>query len=62
MEDMIMFNYTSKINYANPKTNSLRVGLPKEIVKILNIEAGDTMDWQVEVNDGKVSVTAKKLE
>lgn len=57
-----MFNYTSKINYANPKTNSLRVGLPKEIVKILNIEAGDTMDWQVEVNDGKVSVTAKKLE
>ncbi|WP_394347105.1 AbrB/MazE/SpoVT family DNA-binding domain-containing protein [uncultured Methanobrevibacter sp.] len=57
-----MFNYTSKINYANPKTNSLRVGLPKEIVKLLKVEAGDVMDWQVDVTDGEITVIAKKLE
>lgn len=57
-----MFNYTSKINYANPKTNSLRVGVPKEIVKLLNIKAGDVMDWQVDVTDGEISVIARKLE
>ena len=59
---MIMFNYTSKINYANPKSKSLRVGLPKEIVKVLNVEAGDKMDWKVDVTDGEISVIVKKLE
>ena len=49
-----MFNYTSKINYANPKSKSLRVGLPKEIVKVLDVEAGDKMDWKVDVTDGKI--------
>lgn len=57
-----MFNYTSKINYANPKSKSLRVGLPKEIVKVLNVEAGDKMDWKVDVTDGEISVIVKKLE
>jgi len=59
---MIMFNYTSKINYANPKSKSLRVGLPKEIVKVLDVEAGDKMDWKVDVTDGEISVIVKKLE
>ncbi|WP_407420711.1 AbrB/MazE/SpoVT family DNA-binding domain-containing protein [Methanobrevibacter sp.] len=57
-----MFNYTSKINYANPQTKSLKVGLPKEIVKVLDVQPGDIMDWQVDVTDGKITVIAKKLE
>jgi len=57
-----MFNYTSKINYANPKSKSLRVGLPKEIVKVLNVQAGDKMDWKVDITDGEISVIVKKLE
>ena len=57
-----MFNYTSKINYANPKSKSLRVGLPKEIVKVLNVQAGDKMDWKVDVTDGEITVIVKKLE
>lgn len=57
-----MFNYTSKINYANPQTKSLKVGLPKEIVKVLGVKPGDKMDWRVDVTDGKISVTVKKLE
>ena len=57
-----MFNYTSKINYANPETKSLKVGLPKEIVKVLNVQPGDTMDWQVDVEDGEIKVICKKLE
>ena len=57
-----MFNYKSKINYANPKTNSLKVGLPKEIVKLLKVKPGDSMDWQVDITDGEITVIAKKLE
>lgn len=59
---MIMFNYTSKINYANPETKSLKVGLPKEIVKVLNVKPGDTMNWQVDIEDGDIKVIAKKQE
>ena len=57
-----MFNYKSKIHYANPKSKSLRVGLPKEIVKVLNVKPGDTMDWGVDITDNKITVIAKKLE
>ena len=57
---MKMFEYTSKINYANPKTKSLKVGLPKEIVKILKVKPGDTMKWSVEVENDKIHVIASK--
>ena len=57
-----MFNYTSKIHYANLKSKSLRVGLPKEIVKVLGVKPGDTMDWEVDITDNKAIVIAKKLE
>lgn len=57
-----MFNYTSKINYANPHTKSMKVGLPKEIVKVLGVKPGDKMDWQVDITDGEITVIAKKLE
>ena len=57
-----MFNYTSKINYANPQTKSMKVGLPKEIVKVLGVKPGDKMDWRVDVTDGEITVIAKKLE
>ena len=59
-----MFKYKSKINMANTKSNSLRVGIPKEIVKILEVSAGDKIQWNVDVNmdNGKVSVIAEKSE
>lgn len=55
-----MFEYTSKINYANPNTKSLKVGLPKEIVKILQVKPGDKMKWSVEVENDEIIVIASK--
>ena len=57
-----MFNYTSKINYANAQNKSLKAGIPKEIVKVLDIQAGNKLDWNVDVNNNKIIVTVKKLE
>lgn len=59
-----MFKYNSKINVANPKSNSLRAGIPKEIVKLLEVEAGDTMEWIVEAisKDEFIIKVAKKEE
>ncbi len=46
-----MFKYKSKVGVANPKSNSLRNGLPKQVAQFLGVEAGDTLTWIVEVKD-----------
>ena len=57
-----MFDYTSKINYANPHTNSLKAGIPKEIVKELKLEVGNSMKWEVLVEiDEKTKELKKKV-
>ena len=55
-----MSKYVTKINYANPRYNSLRCGIPKEIVELLNLSAGDNLKWILDEDTGKVSV--EKLE
>ena len=58
-----MNKYVTKVNYANPQYNSLRCGIPKEIVESLNIEAGDSIKWTKEENEkGKIIVKVEKLE
>lgn len=57
-----MFKYKSKVGIANVKSNSLRVGLPKEIVKLLNLNAGDFVEWSVDVSDNKFTIIATKEE
>jgi len=47
----MMFKYKSKVGVANPKSNSLRNGLPKQVAQFLGVEAGDTLTWIVEVKD-----------
>ena len=60
---MIMFKYSSKVNVANPKSNSLRAGIPKEIVKVLGIDAGDIIEWNVDVvNNDEFRIIVKKKE
>ena len=60
---MIMFKYSSKVNVANPKSNSLRAGIPKEIVKVLGIGAGDIIEWNVDVvNNDEFRIIVKKKE
>ena len=51
--------YLTKVNYANLQNNSLRCGIPKEIVQHLNIEPGDSVKWIID-ETGKVIV--EKLE
>lgn len=58
-----MFKYKSKINFSNPKSNSLRVGIPKEIVKLLDVSAGDSAEWNVDIGNNKeITIIVKKAE
>ena len=58
-----MFRYNTKVNPANPNSKSLRTTVPKEIVEILDLEQGDTVQWQVDVinnSEFNIIVTKKK--
>ncbi len=57
-----MLKYTSKVNYANLQKNSLRCGIPKEVVEFLGIEAGESVKWIVDVQADKTTITVEKLD
>ena len=57
-----MFKYKSKVGIANPNSNSLRVGVPKEVVKVLELSQGDSVEWNVDVTNNEISVIVKKAE
>ena len=57
-----MFKYKSRVGIANPSSNSLRVGIPKEIVKILELSPGDSIEWDVDVTNNEITVITTKAE
>ncbi|WP_405296367.1 AbrB/MazE/SpoVT family DNA-binding domain-containing protein [Methanobrevibacter sp.] len=57
-----MFKYKSKVGIANKRSNSLRVGVPKEIVKLLELSPGDSVEWDVDVTDNEITVITSKAK
>ena len=58
-----MFRYNTKATNAHPKSKSLRATIPKEIVELLDLEHGDTVQWNVDVENNenyRIIVTKKK--
>lgn len=51
-----MSNYATKVNYANPQYNSLRCGIPREIVEKLSLTAGDSIKWILDEETGIITV------
>jgi len=52
---------SSKVTKANTG-NSLRATIPLEIVKELDIEAGDLLVWSFDVKKGNKTINIKKVE
>jgi len=48
-----MFKYKRKIGIGNLHSRSLRVNIPKEIVDILSVDAGDSIEYKVDIGDNK---------
>lgn len=57
-----MLKFQSKINYANPNSKSLKVGVPKKVAESLNVKAGDTMEWILDVENNEMRMYVKKAE
>ena len=56
-----MFKYNTKVNNANPNSNSLRTTIPKAVVKLFDLEVGDIVEWNIDViNNEEFVVSVKK--
>lgn len=51
----------SKASVARPQSKSLRATIPEGIVAFLEMKAGDTLEWKMELmDDERVAVVKKK--
>lgn len=50
----------SALGIAKKGTNSLRTTIPEGIVEFLNINAGDKIEWKMELQNGKKYVSMSK--
>lgn len=57
-----MIKYTSKVSKANTKGSSLKVTIPQGIVKLLELEAGNNLTWEVQLEDSSAIVLISKKE
>ena len=55
-----MIEYNSKISKANTKGSSLKVTIPQGVVKLLNLDVGDNIIWEVSLEDSSAKVCIKK--
>ncbi len=52
----------SKVGKANTINDSLRVIIPQNVKQILQLEAGDTLEWNINSENDKIIVTIEKSE
>ena len=52
----------SKTSIARPKSKSLRATIPEGIAEFLNLQPGDTLEWQMtDAPEGRIA-TVKKIQ
>ncbi|MGA3060139.1 MAG: AbrB family transcriptional regulator [Candidatus Bathyarchaeia archaeon] len=52
----------SKTSIARPKSKSLRATVPEGIAAFLELNAGDTLEWKMEIIQGERVATVKKAK
>lgn len=59
---IMMLSYESTIGRADVKGKSTRVIIPREIVKILDLEWGDKIVWNANITEKDVTITVEPLK
>lgn len=57
-----LLSYVTKVNYATSKTKSLKVGFPKEIGEVLDVGAGDSIRWVINLVDDRIVITVEVVD
>jgi hypothetical protein len=54
--------FITKITSARSNSQSLRTTIPEGIVKIMNVNAGDSLFWKISINKRKLEVIVSKKD
>ena len=57
-----MLRQKTKISKGTTNNNSVRTTFPAPIAQMMEIKAGDIIEWTVESNNDKITVTVSKVE
>ena len=57
-----MFKYKSKVGKGSSKFDSARLIIPQQVRKFLGVNPGDSVDWEVNIDENGTKVTLKKAE
>lgn len=58
----VLFKQKTKISKGTTNNNSVRTTVPATIAQMMNVVAGDKVEWTVESNNDKITVTIAKVE
>lgn len=58
----MIFKQKTKISKGASNTNSVRTSVPATIARMLDVTAGDKIEWVVESNNDKLSISVSKVE
>ena len=52
--------FSRKVSISRPGSPSIRTTVPPEVAKMLGLENGDTLDWEVEPKGDSFAITIKR--
>lgn len=59
---MIIMKIRNKLSTINPRSVALRASVPREIVRALELEKGDEIEWILEAVDNELKVSVEKVK
>jgi hypothetical protein len=53
--------FKTKVTPARPNSTSLRTTIPEGVVKTIELKAGNSLRWKIEVRDEQIIVIVEKV-
>jgi antitoxin component of MazEF toxin-antitoxin module len=58
-----MAEFISKVTLARPNSPSLRTTIPEGVAKMIELNTGDSLKWDIAIKDNKIEIrVSKKLK
>jgi antitoxin component of MazEF toxin-antitoxin module len=58
-----MAEFNSKVTLARPNSPSLRTTIPEGVAKMIELNTGDSLKWDIVIKDNKIEIrVSKKLK
>jgi hypothetical protein len=54
--------FISKVTYARPNSPSLRTTIPEGVAKMIELDAGDSLRWNIVIKDNNIEIKVSKKD